>query len=824
MIPEPRKTGAYCRVSGRGVRFRPPLPDGFFGPGVVQSLCVDFASGMIKGRRFALETLKTKQPRVLSALPKKIVGWVLSAGVGAALGAIRFEGAVSPFSPAFAAGAPPTYVLPAAVGGAVGAVLFQPPTQALKYAGALTLVLICRIAYDHILRRGREILLFPLFSFLSVLVSAAAVGLAQGTLTENAVITLCEALIAGTCTCFFYRAFTLFPSGVQAFGSSAGDMAAILLSGSILLLALDTFRFGGFSPAHVVSYFAVLLLSCAAGQGVGAAAGIAAGLVLGYAQPDAFLVYFLPAAGLLCGIAAPYGRLVSAGVFSVLGAMFAVLKGAPETALVSVLEIAGAALLFALLPGRAVAAAAGALRPLTGERYAAATKSLVQLRLRRAAKAVRDVSDAVQAVCRLLKNAAPDSPADTAKTVQSEVCAGCLKKEVCWGACRSAVEPAFRTLADIQRKKGSLTREDLPNALRTVCRSQGSVLSGFERVFCELNARRRAKNEVYDIKSLAAAQFGSVASMLEAAADDAGVIGETDPYLAALAKDVLAEFGFGFSTVSVSADAYGHALLEVYCTRVPPIDDMKPLLERLRAKTNVSFMPPVQDEYKKQGAVLSFCEQTPLQAEFCFRSAAANGENLCGDTVEAFPDGRGAYYCVLSDGMGTGKTAAVDSVMTCSLFSRMMKAGFSPEIALEAVNCALMVKSEEESLATLDLMRLDLYTGEAAFYKAGGAFSVVHRGSRTIVVEHSSLPLGILRETAFRKSELTLSAGDTVLMFSDGAGLLARDFLKDMFYKNPSADAKTLAELALAEAVRRAPIGHADDITVACVRLAASTA
>ncbi len=767
-----------------------------------------------------METVKTKQTRKsVRSLPKTILGWALSAGVGVCLGAIRFEDAVSPFVPAFAAAAPPLYVLPAALGGAVGALLFQPSLAALKYIGAVTLVFIFRFAYDHILRVGREILVFSLFSFLSVLTSAVVVGLAQQTYWTDTVVTVCESLISGAATCFFYRAFTLFPSGAQAIGSSAGDMAAVLLSGGILLLALDTFRVGGFSPAHVLAYLSVLLLSAAAGQGVGAAAGIAAGLLLGYRQQDAFLVYFLPAAGLIGGVLSGFGRLVSAGVFSVLGAMFIVLKGSPDTALIAVIEVAAASLLFALLPGRLISAAAGALRPFTGERYAAATKSLVQLRLQRSAKAVRDVADSVQAVFRMLKNAVPDSPADTAARVRAEVCADCVKQEVCWGACKATTEPAFLSLAALQRKNGALSREDIPNALRTLCRSQGNVLGGFERVWCEQNARRRAKNEIYDVRSLAAAQFGSISAVLEAAAQSTAAIGETDPYLAALAKDVFTEFGFVFTTLSVSEDARGHALLEVFCTRVPRMDDMKPLLERLRAKLNISFLPPVQDEYKNQAAVLSFCERAPLRAEFWSRSAAAAGENLCGDTVEAFADGRGAYYCVLSDGMGTGRSAALDSVMTCSLFSRMMRAGFSPEIALGAVNGALMVKSEEETLATLDLLRLDLYTGCAEFYKAGSAFSVVHRGSRTVVVEHSSLPLGILRETEFQKSELTLSAGDAVLMLSDGAGLLPRDYFKDLFYKNPKADAKTLAEKALAEAVRRAPIGHADDITVACVKV-----
>jgi stage II sporulation protein E len=310
-----------------------------------------------------------------------------------------------------------------------------------------------------------------------------------------------------------------------------------------------------------------------------------------------------------------------------------------------------------------------------------------------------------------------------------------------------------------------------------------------------------------------------MASVLEDAAEGAAAAGEADPYLSALARDVFAGMGFRFSSLCVTADENGRTLLEVFCTGLPRQPDYNLLLDRLREKTNVGFMPPVQDEYKKEGVVLSFCERAALKPEFYKRSAAAAGENLCGDTVEAFADGKGRFFCVLSDGMGTGKTAALDSVMTCTLFSRLLRTGFAPETALAAVNCALMVKQGEETLATLDLLSLDLYTGQADFYKAGGAVSVVQKGGRTAVVEQSSLPLGIVQETRFARTGMSLSAGDTVLMLSDGAGMLTPEYFKGVLYQHRESDAKTLCETVLAEAVSRAPAGRRDDITVACVRI-----
>lgn len=59
--------------------------------------------------------------------------------------------------------------------------------------------------------------------------------------------------------------------------------------------------------------------------------------------------------------------------------------------------------------------------------------------------------------------------------------------------------------------------------------------------------------------------------------------------------------------------------------------------------------------------------------------------------------------------------------MTTGLLCRLIQAGVGFDAALKMVNSALLVKSGEESLATIDVTQIDLYTGRADFYKAGAA-------------------------------------------------------------------------------------------------------
>ena len=63
----------------------------------------------------------------------------------------------------------------------------------------------------------------------------------------------------------------------------------------------------------------------------------------------------------------------------------------------------------------------------------------------------------------------------------------------------------------------------------------------------------------------------------------------------------------------------------------------------------------------------------------------------------------------------------VDGNLAAELTARLLKAGFTAELAARLVNVALALKSEDESGATLDLISVDLYTGTARLFKAGAA-------------------------------------------------------------------------------------------------------
>ena len=204
-----------------------------------------------------------------------------------------------------------------------------------------------------------------------------------------------------------------------------------------------------------------------------------------------------------------------------------------------------------------------------------------------------------------------------------------------------------------------------------------------------------------------------------------------------------------------------------------------------------------------------------LQIGTCQHSSG-NG-TLCGDSFNYFTDGMGRMISVISDGMGTGGRAAVDGNMAVGILTKLVKAGLSLDCSLNIVNSALIVKSDEESLATLDVSVFDMYTGNIEFLKAGAPMTFIKRGDNVIKVETPSLPAGILRSVSFAKKQFSANVQDCFVMVSDGVVSGGDGWLEAKLKVMEDFDVKELAEKLVNDALSRCT-KRDDDMTVIVMR------
>ncbi len=223
------------------------------------------------------------------------------------------------------------------------------------------------------------------------------------------------------------------------------------------------------------------------------------------------------------------------------------------------------------------------------------------------------------------------------------------------------------------------------------------------------------------------------------------------------------------------------------------------------------------------GAVLTASEAERLQVSFVSRQSNARGEgDFCGDSLTLFRNNDNRFFALISDGMGAGRDAATVSRICTSFICSMLDTGRMNNELLEWLNgflCGRCEGSIKECSATVDLMELDLICGRAAFFKCGAAASYVWRDGSLIKLRSRTMPIGILERIDSKRFDLDLSAGDVVVMISDGVCGSSEEcpWLFDLLRQNiDSSGTERTADLIVKYAIGH---GSADDISVAIIKL-----
>ena len=200
------------------------------------------------------------------------------------------------------------------------------------------------------------------------------------------------------------------------------------------------------------------------------------------------------------------------------------------------------------------------------------------------------------------------------------------------------------------------------------------------------------------------------------------------------------------------------------------------------------------------------------------------GNTTSGDSHAQMELREGYYVSMLSDGMGVGPRAALESTTTVSILEQLLRAGLNREFAVQMVNSVLLLRNQDETFATLDVALLDLYTAQAEFVKIGAAPTYIKRGKDVTVIRSTSLPVGILSSVDAETSTVQLNPGDLVVMITDGIldGRIPDEMREDWVWRTltkmdvtgPEALGEFLLKVAAGEGE-----GACDDMTVVVLQL-----
>lgn len=318
------------------------------------------------------------------------------------------------------------------------------------------------------------------------------------------------------------------------------------------------------------------------------------------------------------------------------------------------------------------------------------------------------------------------------------------------------------------------------------------------------------------IRMVASDQFYSISGMLNDLALEFSEAEMFDSNISAKIRRLLGEYEIFPVNISAITDKYGRMRVEILTNSSTSNLASPEICKEIGKICNRYF-----DEGKiinfNVDTMLSFFERPNYTLKIGYAQHSAEGE-LCGDTIKIINDKNGHAILIISDGMGKGSRAALDGAMGAGLLERLVNAGFGFDSALKVVNSALLVKSNDESLATLDIASVDLFTGKCELFKAGAPASYIIKGKGITKCELTSMPVGILRGIEFAKRTAVIGINDCIVLMSDGITDLGDEWLKNVFSTLP-ANVQDSADYILNSALQYAKDEKMDDMSVIFAKL-----
>ncbi len=731
-------------------------------------------------------------------------------------GMAKLFGLITPAGAGFTGGVPFRYLLTAAAGAVLGSWI-SPGLMGSGYSTVLVLVLagVRTVLQKKIQKRMKPLFLgiitFTICEFFGILYA-----MFQNITGLSLILLVLEGLLAGTFAYFFALAGQGISARTRQNYTSA-ELAGFGVSAVLALSAVSGQNILHLNLGVMACVIFIFIAISRFGLVGGSVSSILAGMALClYSAEMLEFSGLLVIAGFLAGAFAPLGKYGFLSVFIAVSTFALFLLGAPILLTYRLIDIFLATAVFVLLPSRL-------LNRISPKENGALGQSAVEsepgasARLSFASAAIQDLESELREVSAKFAEIDYSNISAIYDSVANSVCRDCPRALICWQTEYSSTMDAFNPMSDTLRQQGGVQENSLPDYFRERCCRTEEFCRQVNSYFQDFIARQNAKRQLSDTRRLVFEQFHSMSELLTEVSEEFGSISGYDEGTAKRLLPLWRKLESVPDQILCPVDEEGRTRVEVYTARRvkhSPVELTEAVSEAAGREFDLPSIASAQGKVR-----LTFQEQTAYAIEFSAQQSCFRDNEICGDQCEYFMDGRGGAYLLLSDGMGNGKRAAVDSVMTCSVLKKLLQAGFGVDSAVRTLNSALQVRSIDESVSTIDLVRIDLYTGNAEFLKAGAASSYLLSHGELKQISCASLPIGILQGVAPERSRVKLNRGDLLVLVSDGASCNGEDWIGQELKRMASRSADEISCALCRIAREKSEEGQQDDITILTARL-----
>lgn len=688
-------------------------------------------------------------------------------------------------------------------------------------AGAVPKYLIALILYillTRIYRKENETALCALTG-VSVLVGGSVMLLVGIDGLYDLFLLITESIIAALMFIVFKRSGAIFETFPRRGRRAAEDYISAAVAAGVLISGLGSTRIGPVHIANILSVYMILLSALNCTVAVCASTGLAIGFItcmssssslpmMGVFGMIAFFSGFLKsykrigcAAGCICGAAV--ALIYARNMFDV-----------P----MSIYDAAIGAVLFTATPN----IAHEYFRTFFNKSVQIETVSPVlrmreylSMRLKKTGEAFGSLYECFLAVSEgRLKKYTDDIGAILDETTE-RVCRGCKMCGKCWQSDFRRTYKNTLELIGIIETGGGLSRENIPEHFCERCVRADTFINEINHVYELYKRELLRRSDAMVTRNLISTQYNELCRLFTGMADD---VQGGFRFLESEEERIVDELDkLEISPYEVSAVEGENGSCEVYLRLAPAVRQaaVEGAISKALGRTVC---------YENTTDGLSKYVSRP---GYVFDSAVLQltqaGSRANGDSLTVFSDGRGRFYAISADGMGSGAEAQYESAAALRLLTSFLKAGFGAKTAIGILNSSMCLNMNNEIYSTVDLLCVDLYTGRAELYKIGSAETLMYNGDEARAIASVSAPAGIIQDINPEKKRLELKEGDVILMMTDGiteAGYTVSktDWIKNIIIK-PHDNMEQLAREVMDTALQKSRGVPKDDMSVIALRL-----
>lgn len=363
------------------------------------------------------------------------------------------------------------------------------------------------------------------------------------------------------------------------------------------------------------------------------------------------------------------------------------------------------------------------------------------------------------------------------------------------------------------------------------CIKPEKVMHAIDQEQQQFQANKKLKKQVMESRRLVADQLLGVSRVMGDFAKEIQREKEAHFDQEEQMVEALRSVGLEVGHIDIFSLEKGHTEIEMsvanqgegHCEKIiaPMISDL--LKETIIVKKEESGF------YPNGYSHVSFASAKQFVVDTGVAHVAKGGAWVSGDSYSTIELDTGKYAIAISDGMGNGERAHLESNETLQLLQEVLQSGIEETVAIKSVNSVLSLRTTDEVFSTLDLAMIDLQNAKTRFLKIGSIPSFIKRGESIIKIEASNLPMGVFQEFDVDVVNEQLKPGDVVIMMSDGIYDAPKQIEnKEMWMKRMIGEINTtnpqeVADLILERIIRQGQGDIEDDMTVIVAKVERNT-